>query len=127
MMRSLAFGVCLMFAVAAAGAAGPAVPRDTRLIDAVKTGNSTAAAALLQKKVDVNATEADGTTALHWAVRNDDAALVDRLIRAGANAKAQNRYGVTPMALACENGSAPVVDRLLKAGVSAAVVSLWPG
>src|SRR5688572_24685427 len=119
MMRSLAFGVCLMFAVAAAGAAGPAVPRDTRLIDAVKTGNSTAAAALLQKKVDVNATEADGTTALHWAVRNDDAALVDRLIRAGANAKAQNRYGVTPMALACENGSAPVVDRLLKAGVSA--------
>jgi ankyrin repeat protein len=102
-----------------AQAAGPAVPRDTRLIDAVKTGNSTAAAALMQKKVDVNATEADGTTALHWAVRNDDAGLVDRLIRAGANAKVQNRYGVTPMALACENGSAPIVGRLLKAGVSA--------
>ena len=75
--------------------------------------------ALLQKKVDVNAPEADGTTALHWAVRNNDATLVDRLIRAGANAKAANRYGVTPIALACENGSAPVVERLLKAGVSA--------
>jgi ankyrin repeat protein len=102
-----------------AQAANPAVPRDTRLIDAVKSGNSTAAATLLQKKVDVNATEADGTTALHWAVRNDDATLVDRLIRAGANARAQNRYGVTPIALACENGSAPVVERLLKAGVKA--------
>ena len=118
-MRALAIAVSLTFGVALAEAAGPAVPRDTRLIDAVKAGNSTAAAALIQKKVDVNATEADGTTALHWAVRNDDATLVDRLIRAGANAKAQNRYGVTPMALACENGSAPVVDRLLKAGVSA--------
>ncbi len=118
-MRALAIAVSLTLAAAVAQAAGPAVPRDTRLIDAVKTGNSTAAAALMQKKVDVNATEADGTTALHWAVRNDDAGLVDRLIRAGANAKVQNRYGVTPMALACENGSAPIVGRLLKAGVSA--------
>jgi ankyrin repeat protein len=106
-------------AAVAAQAAAPAVPRDTRLIDAVKSGNSTAVATLLQKKVDVNAPEADGTTALHWAVRNDDAPLVDRLIRAGANVKAQNRYGVTPIALACENGSATVVERLLKAGVSA--------
>ena len=31
----------------------------------------------------------DGTTALHWAVRNDDATLVDRLLRAGAKAKAR--------------------------------------
>jgi ankyrin repeat protein len=119
MMRALAIAVSLTFVMAAAEAAGPAVPRDTRLIDAVKSGNSTAAATLIQKKVDVHTTEADGTTALHWAVRNNDTALVDRLIRAGANAKAQNRYGVTPIALACENGSAPVVQRLLKAGVSA--------
>src|SRR5687767_3522287 len=118
-MRALAIAVALTLTAAVAEAAGPAVPRDTRLIDAVKAGNATAAAALIQKKVDVNATEADGTTALHWAVRNDDAPLVDRLIRAGANTKVQNRYGVTPIALACENGSASVVGRLLNAGVSA--------
>src|SRR5687767_10190426 len=113
-MSSLLFIIAL---AATASAAEPTVARDTRLIDAVKAGNNTAAVTLLQKKVDVNTTEADGTTALHYAVRNDDGALVDRLIRAGADARATTRYGVTPMALACENGSAPVVERLLKAGV----------
>ena len=114
-MRATAVAIALTLAATVAEAAGPAVP----LVDAAKAGNSAAAAALLAKKVDVNAPEADGTTALHWAVRNDEAKLVDQLIRAGANVKAQNRYGVTPIALACENGSAPVVERLVKAGVSA--------
>ena len=118
-MRATVVAIVLTLAAAVAQAAGPAVPRDTRLVDAVKAGNSAAAAALLTKKVDVNAPEADGTTALHWAVRNDNAKLVDQLIRAGANVKTENRFGVTPIALACENGSAAVVERLLKAGVSA--------
>jgi ankyrin repeat protein len=63
--------------------------------------------------------DADGTTALHWAVRNNDIAQIDRLLRAGANPNAANRYGVTPIYLACQNGSAAAVARLLKAGVSA--------
>jgi len=61
----------------------------------------------------------DGTTALHWAVRNNDLQEIDRLIRAGAKVDAANRYGVTPVYLACLNGSADAVSRLLKAGVSA--------
>ena len=99
-MRVTAIAIVLTLTATAARAAGPAVPRDTRLVDAAKAGNSAAAISLLQKKIDVNVAEADGTTALHWAVRNDDAKLVDQLIRAGANAKAENRYGVTPIALA---------------------------
>ncbi len=67
----------------------------------------------------VQATDPDGTTPLHWAVRNNDIAQVDRLLRAGANANAANRYGITPIYLACQNGSAAAVSRLLKAGVSA--------
>ncbi len=93
--------------------------RDTRLVNAVKSGNSAAAIALLQKRADPNIAEPDGTAPIHWAIRNDDVALVDRLIRAGANATAANRYGVTPISLACESGSAAIVERLLKAGVSA--------
>ena len=76
------------------------------------------ALALLQQNV-VNKTEADGTTSLHYAVRNDDAQLVDRLIRAGANVKAANRYGITPLYLACVNGSAAIIGKLLNAGADA--------
>ena len=42
---------------------------DFRLIEAVKSGNSATLQALLQQRIDVNAAEPDGTTALHWAVR----------------------------------------------------------
>jgi len=90
-----------------------------RLIEAVKSGERAAALALLDRGTDPNQRSADGTTALHWAVRNNDAMLVDRLLRAKAKPHPENRYGVTPIALACESGSAPVVERLLKAGVSA--------
>ena len=95
------------------------VARDTRLVQAAKTGDTAAAVALLNKRVDPNAGEPDGTTPLQWAARNNDTALVERLIRAGADVKAANRYGVTAIALACESGSAAIVDMLVKAGVSA--------
>jgi uncharacterized protein len=99
--------------------AAETVVKDQRLVQAVKAGDSTTAAALLGKKIDPNIAEPDGTTPLHWAVRNNDAALVDRLIRAGADVKATNRYGVSAIALACESGSAAVVEKLIAAGVSA--------
>ncbi len=67
-------------------------------------GGDTATLALLKQHADVNAPEADGTTALHWAARQDDLDMADRLIKAGANVKAANRYGVTPLYLACVNG-----------------------
>src|SRR5438876_3736910 len=89
---------------------------DLRLVDAVKIGDKTAAATLIKQRVNVNAPEADGTTALHWAVRQDDPALVDQLLRAGADVKVANRYGITALYLACVNGSAAVIELLLKAG-----------
>ena len=42
------------------------------LVDAIKSGDRTAALALLQQKANVNAAEPDGTTALHWAVERED-------------------------------------------------------
>ena len=64
----------------------------------------------------VNAAEADGTTALHWAVRADDTSRVMQLLQAGASATASNRYGVTPLSLAALNGNVPVMRALLAAG-----------
>jgi ankyrin repeat protein len=89
------------------------------LISAVKNHDKSAVRALIGERADVNASEADGTTALHWASRLDDIELVDLLVRAGANVKAQNRYGMTPLHLACTNGSDAVITLLMKAGASA--------
>jgi ankyrin len=110
--------VVVLLALTTAHAAETVV-KDQRLVQAVKAGDSTTATALLGKKVDPNIAEPDGTTPLHWAVRNNDAALVDRLIRAGADVKATNRYGISAIALACESGSAAIVERLIASGISA--------
>jgi ankyrin repeat protein len=117
-----AFSLTLLVA-STVPAAETTAAKDLRLVEAAKTRNSAAAAALLSKRIDPNIAEPDGTTALHWAVRYDEAMLVERLIKAGANVSAANRYGVTPIVLACESGSAAVVEHLLKAGVNANATS----
>jgi ankyrin repeat protein len=88
------------------------------LIDAAKNGDKASFRALLQKKVDVNAAEADGSTALHWASYRDDVESADLLIRAGAKVNTANDLGVTPLWSASENGSAAMVRRLLEAGAN---------
>ena len=86
------------------------------LVDAVKSGDRAAAVTLITQRVDVNAAEADGTTALHWAVHNGDLDLAQRLIRAGAKVNVKNEYGSTPMAEAAVLGRVDVLEALLKAG-----------
>ena len=76
------------------------------LIDAVKRRDAAAVQTLVRGRADVNATEGDGTTALHWAVDADDLQMVTMLIKAGARATVANRLGVTPLVLAATNGSA---------------------
>jgi ankyrin repeat protein len=87
-----------------------------RLAEVVHSGDAAAAMELLKKGTPGNSAEPDGTTALHWAVQQDDFTLVRALLNAKANVRAANRYGVTPLELAAINGSAPMVDLLLKAG-----------
>jgi ankyrin len=92
---------------------------DTRLPDAVMRADREAVKTLLQQKTDVNAAQPDGTTALHWAVRQNDLTTAQALLRAGAKPDAVTRYGLTPLYFACQNGNAAVVDLLLRAGVDA--------
>jgi ankyrin repeat protein len=107
----LAFVFCLC--AAAASAAEP------RLIEAVKAADRDAVRVLLRDHgTAVEAADPDGTTALHWAVRNDDRVIVDLLLRAGAQVNASNRYGVTPLALAALNGNVGIVTALLNAGAN---------
>ncbi len=106
--------VCL--AAAASISAQSSGTSRSPLIDAVKRQDVQTVRALLKQKTNVNAAEADGFTALHWAAQRDDVQLVELLLAAGANAKAANRYKITPLYLAAMNGNAAVMERLLKAG-----------
>jgi ankyrin repeat protein len=67
---------------------------------------------------NVNAAEADGSTALLWASYRDDLKSADLLIRAGAKVNAANDLGATPLWAASQNGSAAMVRRLLEAGAN---------
>ena len=108
--RVIACGVALLLSAAAAQAATSSVA------DAAMNGNRAGVRALLQRRADVNAPQVDGTTALHWAVRQDDLETADLLIRAGAKVSTPNREGVTPLQLAAINGNATMIQHLLKAG-----------
>jgi ankyrin len=92
---------------------------DARLADAVERSDNEAIQLLLAGNIDVNGTQPDGTTPLHWAVRRDRVDLAKTLIGRGANATTVTRYGVTPIYLAALNGNAAMIDVLLKAGADA--------
>ncbi len=103
--------VLLLSLVGVAAAAG-----DLRLVEAAKRQDLTATDALIAEHVDVNTPQADGATALHWAIHWTDLQMADLLIRAGAHVNAANDFGVTPLSLACTNANAVMVEKLLAAG-----------
>ena len=92
---------------------------DSRVAAAALDGDKAAIRNLIKDGADVNGTMSDGTTALHWAVRADDAALVDVLIGAKANVNAKDPDGITPLALACANANPAMIRKLLAAGADA--------
>lgn len=105
--------VFLLLALAGAGAAAQSPP----LVDAIRAADVDAVNALLrQPRIDVNAAEPDGMTALHWAAHLDDSDAARLLLQAGADVNAANVFGVTPLRLAATNGSPAMLDVLLPAG-----------
>jgi len=112
-MRRIGLDTMVLVLIVAAAAHAAAT---AEVADAAMRGDHQALRAAIARKADVNAPQADGSTALHWAVERDDLEAADLLIAAGARVAARTREGVTPIQLAAVNGSAALLERLVRAG-----------
>src|SRR5579883_1040390 len=105
LLAGLALAVCHRIAAAASD-----------LADAVMQQDAARVRALLRSHADVNATQPDGSTALHWAAYRGDAHTAAMLLAAGAHPNVAMDSGMTPLVLACQSGNAELVASLLRAG-----------
>ena len=106
-----------LFLAAFAMAADTAQPNVNALLEAAESGDHAVAMRLVSAKgANVNATEADGSTAIMYAAANGDLDVVNALIKAGANVKLKNQLGTSAITEASIIGSAPIISALLKAG-----------
>src|SRR5258706_15376892 len=67
-------------------AASPA----SSIVDAASQGNRDAVRTFLKDGADVNTSQPDGMTSLHWAAQKGDIELAKTLLYAGANMKARS-------------------------------------
>src|SRR5438093_1306724 len=113
-MRLTSLGIFAL-ALVVAGSTAATAAGESDLISAIKQRETAHVRTLVQQHADVNAKDLDGTTALHWAIRRDEADVVSLLLNGGANATALNRYGISPILVAAEIGNVEVIDKLLRA------------
>jgi ankyrin repeat protein len=119
MRRTLTTGlsICAMVALSLSTLTHAAPAGAAAFVEAAMNGNRDAVRALLKEGADVNTTQADGMTALHWAAQKGDVELAKVLLYASANLKATTRIGgYTPLLIASKNGDAAMIDTLTQAG-----------
>ncbi len=103
----LTLAICLTGAVKA---------KADSLIEAARFQDAEAVRMLLDGGTDPNQRQADGATALHWAVYRQDSEMADLLLAAGADVNAVNRLGASALFVAAEGGRAGLIQQLLEAG-----------
>ncbi len=106
---SLGLAICLLAAPFAS------VQAASLAADAAMQRNLPALTAAIQAG-GVNDPQADGSTALLWAVHWNNPEAVDALLAAGADPILATRLGATPLYLAAMNGNSALVAKLLAAG-----------
>jgi ankyrin repeat protein len=85
------------------------------LIETVRSKDTEATRRLLGAGVDPDARQADGATALHWAVYQEDVDIVEALVQVNADVNIVNRLGASPLYLAAKTGNAKLIGILLSA------------
>ena len=115
--RRFATALVLFFAATATAQAQSA------LADRIQAGDRAAALAMIARDVEINQTQPDGTTPLHWAVYRVDRELVAALLKKGARAHVVNKYGASPLAEAVRIANLEMTGMLLEAGADANVAN----
>jgi ankyrin repeat protein len=108
-MKHLTIACSMLLVCATAHAQSP-------LANLIQNDERSAALEMIGDGADVNATQGDGTTPLHWAVYKVDQELVAELLDHGAKANVTNDYGSSPLAEAVKLGDLGLVAQLLDAG-----------
>ncbi|MBS1826838.1 MAG: ankyrin repeat domain-containing protein [Acidobacteria bacterium] len=88
------------------------------LLDAARSDDRAAVAALIAQKAELNAREADGTTALGWAAARSNTEIASLLLNAGADPNLANELGIGPLMIAITNGAGEMVKLLLSKGAN---------
>ena len=70
-----------------------ATPYEAPVADAAERGDAEEVRTLLRQGADVNAAQADGMTALHWAAQTNRPEIAEVLLYAGASVKVTTRLG----------------------------------
>jgi ankyrin repeat protein len=115
--------VAAVFALPCLAAATALAQPAPALADRIQAGDRKAALAMITAGADVNQTQPDGSTPLHWAAYRVDKELVNALLRKGARARVVNRYGASPLAESVKVANAELVGMLLEAGADANVAN----
>jgi len=86
------------------------------MLGALRSGDTSAATALLNRGVDVNTVDVEGNTLLMLAVRENNPELLEQLILRRARLNVRNRHGDTALRMAAFAGKLAFVQRLVEAG-----------
>ena len=120
--RRIAAAFVLLFVAATAQAqTARRTPGDSgsTLADRIQAGDRATALAMIAKGADVNQTQVDGTTPLHWAAYRVDLELLAALLKKGARANVVNKYGASPITEAVRVANIEMTGMLLEAGADA--------
>ncbi|MDG1852380.1 MAG: ankyrin repeat domain-containing protein, partial [Gammaproteobacteria bacterium] len=96
----------------------------SNLADLVAAGNLDQALLMIDQGADVNALQSDGTSALLYAIYQDDLELVTALVNAGADVNQRNEYGANTMSEAAMSGNTEILRVLLANGADANLANL---
>ncbi len=94
------------------------------LVDLVAAGDRDQALTMIEQGADVNALQSDGTSALLYAIYQDDLELVTALVAAGADVNQRNEYGANTMGEAAMSGNTEILRVLLANGADANLPNL---